>query len=589
MASRQLARWLIVGWLVGGPAAVAAASPVRSHSECSSTATVTFTFAPIPSTGFDRVSFGGATGRLSVSTEPGCSWTVSASQSGARIPSSVVDGISFFNQHLPLQGTGFFLTPFEIARNPSQLERQFVLYLNGVPFQTIVQEGTPCTFEVAPRTLYFGSAASTQQIDVTAWATDCPWTAVADVPWISVAAPEVGSGVVSVSVTPHLATGAASVRRGVVTVAGTAVTVAQESKRSALVTITGAAGDGFVYNRNTGAWALVTNNIDLPTHPYTTIATVAGAGIWATGWDLYPADFDGDGRTDLLFYNPVTGVFVKGFRDTADWFRFFGYAWAPGWTPTIGDYNGDGRSDVFLYNRSSGRWFMCVSVTGQDDFHYTPGLWAPGWKIAPADFDGDGRTDLFLYNNNPSPDPNTGRWFRVMAQPDASFAYVQGDVRWGIGWSIVTADFDADNRSDLFLYDRVNGAWFAVQFTATSAQYSGGLWAPGWNLYEADFDGDARSDLFLYNPDNGRWFVAITVSPGQFRYTTGLWATGWTISATDWNLDGLADLVLYNAVTGFWYLAATTTPGHFAYSNSLFYDVPILWPTGGTLIMNGRR
>jgi VCBS repeat protein len=276
--------------------------------------------------------------------------------------------------------------------------------------------------------------------------------------------------------------------------------------------------------------------------------------------------------TDLFLYNPTNGLWFKAINIGGGQFSFFGYQWAAGWQPTVIDFNGDGLSDVFLYNPTTGRWFTCLTVRGADDFVYTPGAWGPGWQVFPADFNGDGRGDLFLYNGNPiATDVNSGRWFRVMTQPDGSFVYIEGDVRWASGWQITTADFDGDGRTDLFLYD-ANGRWFTVQFTATSAIYNGGLWAKNWTIRAGDFNGDGRSDLFLYNTTTGQWFVAVTLAPGVFDFTTGTWAPGWAVSLSDFNGDSMSDVLLYNSINGMWFQVVTIRPGVFSFTSGT-------WPT----------
>ena len=76
------------------------------------------------------------------------------------------------------------------------------------------------------------------------------------------------------------------------------------------------------------------------------------------------ADFDGDGRDDLLWYNAFTG-------DSAIWFldgatlragRYLPRIADPYWQPqAAGDFNGDGKADVWWHHIGNGAnaiWFM---------------------------------------------------------------------------------------------------------------------------------------------------------------------------------------------------------------------------------------
>ena len=303
------------------------------------------------------------------------------------------------------------------------------------------------------------------------------------------------------------------------------------------------------YNPVTGAWSAPMTD---PTSPGASPAAVPG-------WNVYEADFNNDGYTDFLLYNPVSGAWKKATNLGRGEYSFFGnYLWSTGWTPQIGDFNGDGNSDVLLHNVANGRWYLGLA-NGLGDFAYVQsGTWSPNWRVMVMNLDGNNRADMFMYNPNGAPDPNAGRWYRVLTRPDATFDYREGPVRWSAGWQIHAADFDANGQGDLFLYNETSGRFFQVMFSGDTASYYDGAWSAGWQLHTGDFNGDRRTDIFVYNPTTGRWFEVISgTAPRNFSFYEGAWSAGWRIKMTDLNHDGRTDFHVYDPTTGRYFEVTT--------------------------------
>jgi hypothetical protein len=86
------------------------------------------------------------------------------------------------------------------------------------------------------------------------------------------------------------------------------------------------------------------------------------------GWTLlpaplgFPADYDGDGKTDIAVYQPATGVWFiinssTGGVRTQQW-------GLQDDLPVPADYDGDGKTDLAVYRPSTGVWFIINSSTG---------------------------------------------------------------------------------------------------------------------------------------------------------------------------------------------------------------------------------
>ncbi|HKD11626.1 MAG TPA: VCBS repeat-containing protein, partial [Thermoanaerobaculia bacterium] len=189
-----------------------------------------------------------------------------------------------------------------------------------------------------------------------------------------------------------------------------------------------------------------------------------------------------DGRPNHLYLNDGRGHFTDA---TAAW----GLAGETRWSLSclFADYDGDGRTDLLvtndfglknLYHNEGGRFVDVARKTGTQARAY-------GMSGAWADFDGDGRLDLyttgtdtqwyFLHEYPSLPIGITGRlflpvavaWCETMASGDslllqkADHAFQDATERSGAAhagwnWSAVAADFDNDSWPDIYA---TNGMW----------------------------------------------------------------------------------------------------------------------------------
>jgi len=114
------------------------------------------------------------------------------------------------------------------------------------------------------------------------------------------------------------------------------------------------------------------------------------------------------------------------------------------------DFDGDGRTDLSVFRPSDGTWYVMQS--GSNTFRAQP-FGTSGDRIVPGDYDGDGRTDFAVFRQVST----TGVWY-VLRSSDNSAATVQ----WGLNTDKpVPGDYDGDGRTDIAVYR--NGIWYIVQ------------------------------------------------------------------------------------------------------------------------------
>ena len=108
-------------------------------------------------------------------------------------------------------------------------------------------------------------------------------------------------------------------------------------------------------------------------------------------------DLTGDGKADVVSYNPATQnlsiynvALYPNITKTTVQFGIAGDQFVPA------DFDGDGRGDITVFRESDGTWWWIRSSDGA--------IQAANWGISgdmpvPADYDGDGITDLAIWRD----------------------------------------------------------------------------------------------------------------------------------------------------------------------------------------------
>ena len=332
--------------------------------------------------------------------------------------------------------------------------------------------------------------------------------------------------------------------------------------------------------------------------------------------EYFEGDFNGDGISDLAFFNPETGSWkaAEGRREGGSNFkaygnRFQGYI-GPGKIQffkgnVTGDYNGDGRADIAMYlpetrefwiAQHDGRVFQwrnfgTLSLSNIDIFKAE---WFPG------DFDGNGLSDVLLF------DEPAGDWilmrnlgdrfefvkvahvfqnlFRNDYRPDlnrnsavTSDTEPLGTDRAAV--SFLSGDYNGDGRTDLSFYDKRSGEWWVGENHRSDTlgfQIEWKLYkkftAPeqtlfGCDRFSGDFNADGFSDFLLFDKAKGEWILGETGNGTiNFRVYSSVpqhknitrWLQG------DFNGDGRTDIGFYSdSDRNFW--IGEATPAGFRY------------------------
>ena len=222
-----------------------------------------------------------------------------------------------------------------------------------------------------------------------------------------------------------------------------------------------------------------------------------------TGDRAVPADYSGDGRTDIAVVRNENGakVWYVSFLSTTVW-------GLPADQPLVGDFDNDGRADLTAV-RNNGQnlvWY----VRRSSDASMTAFTWGlPTDKPVIGDFDGDGITDVTVTRST----PNGLVWYILRSNGGGFDQYTA--LQFGIDSDAVAVeDYDGDGKTDIAVLRPSTGTWYIFRSATNQLQTTqfGGL---GDKPQPADYDGDGKADLGLYRPSEGSWYLWLSGSDAQ--------------------------------------------------------------------------
>lgn len=280
----------------------------------------------------------------------------------------------------------------------------------------------------------------------------------------------------------------------------------------------------------------------------TTISIALQGSSSSSGSEKIKADFNGDGKQDVLWYNSSSGDYAIWLMNGTTISSSATYTAAANWqVVTARDFNGDGKADILWRNSATGAvvlWQMNGTTMTSSTWVYDNGVnWTP---VQFGDLNGDGKTDIIWYNSI------TGEyaiWLMNGASLVSSSSFSLS------GWSIESvSDFNGDGKADILWRNATSGGvvlWVMNGTAVSSSTWiynSGTAWAPA---VFADFNADGRTDIGWHNDstgDNAIWLMNGASLVGSAAYGA---VSGWdVVAAKDFNGDGKADLLWRNPSTG---------------------------------------
>jgi hypothetical protein len=315
-------------------------------------------------------------------------------------------------------------------------------------------------------------------------------------------------------------------------------------------TYSGAAPDVGAHEAGTAAM-----KFGLAASPGSAVSTTPSAGKART-------DFNGDGKSDLLYRNFSTGqvyrMLMNGLAIASGAMAYVepNAAWK---VVADADFNGDGVADLLWRNTTTGSVYAMPFVSSGMP---TGGAVImtesnPAWKIVHTpDLDGDGKADILWWNST------TGQVYAVIMNGTAitaqGFVYTEPNTAWKIA---AVGDFAGSGKTNQLVWRHsTTGQVYLMTISASGSTFS----QTGVMIYQepntswkiiaaADFNGDGKSDLLWRNDVTGQVYAMLMngpsiVSQGMVHQEPNL---AWKIVAQgDYNGDGKADLLWRTETTG---------------------------------------
>lgn len=221
---------------------------------------------------------------------------------------------------------------------------------------------------------------------------------------------------------------------------------------------------------------------------------------------IVPADYDGNGATDVALYRPSTGLWWV--QDSAGRTLYYTTFGLPDDIPVPADYDGDGKFDIAVYRPSNGSWY--VRRSSDNAVHIIQfGLGTD--RPVPADYDGDGKADIAVYR------PSTGVWY-IFRSSDSGYTIENFGIETDL---TIPADFDGDGKADVAVYRPSTGVWYV--FRSSDGGVGAVAWGGGTDIpAPGDYDGDGKWDQAIFRPADGNWWI---LRSGDGGVSTLNWGT----------------------------------------------------------------
>ncbi len=283
-------------------------------------------------------------------------------------------------------------------------------------------------------------------------------------------------------------------------------------------------------------------------------------------------DFDGNGKSDALFYYGGDGNWWMGLSDGTNlgWHNAGSLASLGNLVDGkhafySGDFDGNGKTDALVYASADGSWRFGLS--DGTNLTWQVASTTPGYgdlldgrrRIFIGDFSGDGKADVLFYFNG---DGNW--WLGTSTGTQLNWSKVATTSGYGNlldgSHALYTGDFDGNGKADVLMYYNGDGNWWLGASSGTQLNWSqvastsgyGNLLDGSHRLLAGDFDGNGKSDVLMYYNGDGNWWMGLSDGAHLNWHNAGSSAAAGSFAdwrhrlfVGDYDGDGKSDVAVY--------------------------------------------
>lgn len=294
----------------------------------------------------------------------------------------------------------------------------------------------------------------------------------------------------------------------------------------------------------------------MPAGGQVNLLTAASYQVGEGPRNLASADFNGDGKADLVTANNVDATITILLNNGDGTFHTAG-TYSFGTAPNdvvAGDFNGDGKTDLAVVPcGSSGANVACILLGNGDGTFHTASTYptsATPNMLVTGDFNADGKLDLAITNSSGVD--------VLLGNGDGSF---QSPLTLSLGTfaaDLAAADFNGDGRLDLAVTNENPNKVSILLGNGDGTFHAGSAYTLSSNVLGvtvADLNLDKKPDLVIansYASQNVEPAVSVLLGNGDGTFsspvTYGNASQPYTAVVADFNADGKPDVALSDQV-----------------------------------------